>query len=139
MINYTKIAGMGEYRKKKKPKVKTKKDKKFVGPMTPKKRGERFNQLGGESARTTDRPRIKKEIGDVSPSSKKVQKEGVPNRKVVTGDKTGETVKVNPFTGYETGRTGTRKDSKAGGGKVNNKYFTGGMVNPSYGTDFDDR
>ena len=27
MVNYTKIAGMGEYRKKKKPKVKTKKDK----------------------------------------------------------------------------------------------------------------
>ena len=32
-----------------------------------------------------------------------------------------------------------RKDSKAGGGKVGNKYFTGGMVNPSYGTEFDDR
>jgi len=31
------------------------------------------------------------------------------------------------------------KNSKAGGGKVGNKYFTGGMVNPSYGTDFDDR
>jgi len=31
------------------------------------------------------------------------------------------------------------KDKKAGGGKVGNKYFTGGMVNPSYGTDFDDR
>ena len=28
---------------------------------------------------------------------------------------------------------------RAGGGKVGSKYFTGGMVNPSYGTDFDDR
>ena len=32
-----------------------------------------------------------------------------------------------------------KKDSKAGGGKINNKFFTGGMVNPSYGTEFDDR
>ena len=31
------------------------------------------------------------------------------------------------------------RDQRAGGGKVGNKYFTGGMVNPSYGTDFDDR
>ena len=28
---------------------------------------------------------------------------------------------------------------RAGGGKVGSKFFTGGMVNPSYGTDFDDR
>jgi hypothetical protein len=35
----------------------------------------------------------------------------------------------------------TAKEMKniSGGGKVNNKYFTGGMVNPSFGTDFDDR
>ena len=31
------------------------------------------------------------------------------------------------------------KDKRAGGGKVGSKFFTGGMVNPSYGTDFDDR
>ena len=31
------------------------------------------------------------------------------------------------------------RDQRAGGGKVGNKYFTGGMVNPSYGTEFDDR
>ena len=28
---------------------------------------------------------------------------------------------------------------RAGGGKVGSKFFTGGMVNPSYGTEFDDR
>ena len=28
---------------------------------------------------------------------------------------------------------------KAGGGKVKSKFFTGGTVNPSFGTDFDDR
>ena len=34
---------------------------------------------------------------------------------------------------------GKRKPLMAGGGKVGSKFFTGGMVNPSYGTDFDDR
>ena len=28
---------------------------------------------------------------------------------------------------------------RAGGGKVGNKYFTGGTVSPSFGTDYDDR
>ena len=32
-----------------------------------------------------------------------------------------------------------KKDSKAGGGKVKSKFFTGGTVSPSFGTDFDDR
>ena len=32
-----------------------------------------------------------------------------------------------------------KKDSKAGGGKVKSKFFTGGTVNPSFGTDYDDR
>ena len=31
------------------------------------------------------------------------------------------------------------RDQRAGGGKVGNKYFTGGMVNTSFGTDYDDR
>lgn len=30
-------------------------------------------------------------------------------------------------------------DRLKGGGKVGSKFFTGGMVNPSYGTEFDDR
>ena len=34
---------------------------------------------------------------------------------------------------------GKRKPLMAGGCKVGNKYFTGGTVNPSFGTDFDDR
>ena len=32
-----------------------------------------------------------------------------------------------------------RKDSKAGGGKVKSKFFTGGTVNPLFGGEFDDR
>ena len=39
----------------------------------------------------------------------------------------------------EAGKGSTLIDKRAGGGKVGNKYFTGGMVNPSYGTEFDDR
>ena len=34
---------------------------------------------------------------------------------------------------------GKRKPLMAGGGKVKSKFFTGGTVNPSYGTEFDDR
>ncbi len=32
-----------------------------------------------------------------------------------------------------------KKDSKASGGKVKSKFFTGGTVNPSFGGEFDDR
>ena len=32
-----------------------------------------------------------------------------------------------------------KKDSKAGGGKVKSKFFTGGTINPSFGGEFDDR
>ena len=32
-----------------------------------------------------------------------------------------------------------KKDSKAGGGKLKSKFFTGGTVNPSFGGEFDDR
>ena len=31
------------------------------------------------------------------------------------------------------------KDIQAGGGKVKSKFFTGGKVHASFGTDFDDR
>ena len=36
-------------------------------------------------------------------------------------------------------KPGQRKPLMAGGGKVGSKFFTGGSVNPSFGTDFDDR
>ena len=39
----------------------------------------------------------------------------------------------------KAGKGSTLIDKKAGGGKVGSKFFTGGMVNPSYGTEFDDR
>ena len=34
---------------------------------------------------------------------------------------------------------GRKKPLMAGGGKVKSKFFTGGTVNPSLGTDYDDR
>jgi len=32
-----------------------------------------------------------------------------------------------------------QRDNRRGGGKIKSKFFTGGTVNPSYGTEFDDR
>ena len=42
-------------------------------------------------------------------------------------------------TKIEQARKAKLHFGKAGGGKVGSKFFTGGMVNPSYGTEFDDR
>ena len=130
MKNYTKIAGMGEYRKKKKSKVKTKKDKSSI------------------------------KIKEVNPftKAKKVTKKGQPdtvyiepgkiNRPGPTGLARKKSRAVDRKSGFSRGVNydpelrevaEALKDKKAGGGKVGNKYFTGGMVNPSYGTEFDDR
>ena len=130
MVNYTKIAGMGEYRKKKKPKVKTKKDKSSI------------------------------KIKEVNPftKAKKVTKKGEPgtvyiepgkiNRPGPTGLARKKSRAVDRKSGFSRGVNydpelrevaEALKDKKAGGGKVGSKFFTGGMVNPSYGTDFDDR
>ena len=43
------------------------------------------------------------------------------------------------FEPKKAGKGSTLIDKKTGGGKVGSKFFTGGMVNPSYGTEFDDR
>ena len=39
----------------------------------------------------------------------------------------------------KAGKGSTLIDKKAGGGKVKSKFFTGGKVHASFGTDFDDR
>ena len=51
---------------------------------------------------------------------------------------------VGGQTSGERASRNTRREvdkinTKAGGGKVKSKFFTGGTVNPSFGTDFDDR
>lgn len=130
MVNYTKIAGMGEYRKKKKPKVKTKKDKssikiKEVNPFT---KAKKVTKKG--------------EPGTVYIEPGKINRPGptslARNKRRAVDRKSGFSRGVN-YDSELREITKALKDKKAGGGKVGNKYFTGGMVNPSYGTDFDDR
>ena len=130
MKSFTEIAGMGEFRKKKKPKVKTKKDKssikiKEVNPFTKAKKVTKKGELG----------KVYIEPGKI-------------NRPGPTGLARKKSRAVDHKSGFARGVNydselrevaEALKDKKAGGGKVGNKYFTGGMGNPSYGTDFDDR
>mgnify|MGYP001161411624 FL=1 len=150
MINYTKIAGMGEYRKKKKPKVKTKKDKPSRKVKT--KTGEKFRIKEVNPFTKAVSVKEKKRKVMENPTTYAVEPGNI-NRPGPTGltvrRNTGLAVdKKSGFTRSKKGSVADKeirevaealKDKKAGGGKVGNKYFTGGMVNPSYGTEFDDR
>tara|TARA_R100001224_G_scaffold56039_2_gene32998 strand:- start:393 stop:833 length:441 start_codon:yes stop_codon:yes gene_type:complete len=146
MINYTKIAGMGEYRKKKKPKVKTKKDKPSRKVKT----------------KTTKNFRIKEVNPFTKAVSVKEKKRNVMENPTTYAVEPGNINRPGPtsFARHKRGRavdydfgfargpkvdkeikevTKALKDKKAGGGKVKSKFFTGGTVNPSFGTDYDDR
>ena len=152
MINYTKIAGMGEYRKKKKPKVKTKKDKPSRKVKT--KTGEKFRIKEVNPFTKAVSVKEKKRKVMENPTTYAVEPGNI-NRPGPTGLTSRDTNKrglaVDKKSGFTASKRGSvldkeireitkaLKDKKAGGGKVGNKYFTGGMVNPSYGTDFDDR
>ena len=130
MKSFTEIAGMGEFRKKKKPKVKTKKDKssikiKEVNPFTKAKKVTKKGELG----------KVYIETGKI-------------NRPGPTGLARKKSRAVDRKSGFSRGVNydpelrevaEALKDKKAGGGKVKSKFFTGGTVNPSFGTDFDDR
>jgi hypothetical protein len=85
--------------------------------------------------------KINKLVGNKSPVAKAV---GLEKGNLV--DKTAE--KYNKIHGRDMAierakelekERKKKKDSKAGGGKVKSKFFTGGIVNPSYGGEFDDR
>jgi len=144
MIDYKKIAGMGENRKKKKPKVKTKKDKpsRKVKTKTTKnfriKEVNPFTKAVSVEDKRMDSP--KKNLGYVEPGN--INR---PGPTAVT--RRGRSPEYKSVIEKATSGEKLQKDikeiskavTKAGGGKVGNKYFTGGMVNPSYGTDFDDR
>ena len=130
MKSFTEIAGMGEFRKKKKPKVKTKKDKssikiKEVNPFTKAKKVTKKGELG----------KVYIEPGKI-------------NRPGPTGLARKKSRAVDRKSGFSRGVNydpelrevaEALKDKKAGGGKVKSKFFTGGTANPSFGTDFDDR
>ena len=197
MINYTKIAGMGEYRKKKKPapkKVEVKKKKEEApkakaAPVTPiikekikdkpkskpsfkppkaKARPERQEKSQGRFRGFVAPPRETKKETTPKPTTSSIMsatgKQGKNQRKFLRRQKAEKMKKdfktrgemsrhskkfdvkyMNPTISQrlKSGNLGpkTAKEMKniSGGGKVGNKYFTGGMVNPSYGGEFDDR
>ena len=145
MINYTKIAGMGEYRKKKKPKVKVKKDKpsrkvktkttkkfriKEVNPFTKAVRVQRKDQNVMEAPKTAY-----VEPGNINrpgPTAVTRRRENPERKYVIEKGISSEGLQKNI-------KEVTKAVTKAGGGKVKSKFFTGGTVNPSFGTDYDDR
>ena len=193
MKSFTEIAGMGEFRKKKKPapkKVEVKKKKEETpkakaAPVTPitrkeikdkpkknrpevKARPERQEKSQGQFRGFVAPPRETKKETTPKPTTSSIMsatgKQGKNQRKFLRGQKAEKMKKdfktrgemsrhskkfdvkyMNPTISQrlKSGNLGpkTAKEMKniSGGGKVNNKYFTGGMVNPSYGTDFDDR
>ena len=147
MVNYTKIAGMGEYRKKKKPKVKTKKDKPSRKVKT--KTGEKFRIKEVNPFTKAVSVKEKKRKVMENPTTYAVEPGNI-NRPGPTGltvrRNTG--LAVDKKSGFSRGVNydpelrevaEALKDKKAGGGKVKSKFFTGGTANPSFGTDFDDR
>jgi len=93
----------------------------------------------GNRKSSLNRPPVKGNVGEFKTSGEtKVEKERkrkvsfpVKNKSLDTSGK--RTTKI------EQARKAKLHFGKAGGGKVGSKFFTGGMVNPSYGTDFDDR
>ena len=165
MINYTKIAGMGEYRKKKKPETKKKEEapKAKAAPVTPITREKIKDKPKSEPSfkppKAKARPKIKEKSqgrfrGFVAPP-RKTKKETMPKTtgpgntssimKQTRKPKQFKKIEQGPYRGGNVLKNIVEqtpkkpRDQRAGGGKVGNKYFTGGMVNPSYGTDFDDR
>ena len=171
MINYTKIAGMGEYRKKKKSapkKVEVKKKKEAApkakaAPVTPiikeKIKDKPKSKPSFKPPKAKARPEKQEKSqgrfrGFVAPP-RKTKKETMPKTtgpgntssimKQTRKPKQFKKIEQGPYRGGNVLKNIVEqipkkpRDQRAGGGKVGNKYFTGGMVNPSYGTDFDDR
>jgi len=189
MINYTKIAGMGEYRKKKKPETKKKEEapKAKAAPVTPITREKIKDKPKSEPSfkppKAKARPKIKEKserpfrgVAPPSDTSKKettpkptttsfmsaTSKQGKNQRKFLRRQKA-EKMRKDFKTRGEMSKHSKKfdeslnrkiyekihgqsyddfikqRDNRRGGGKIKSKFFTGGMVNPSYGTDFDDR
>ena len=191
MKSFTEIAGMGEFRKKKKPETKKKEKapKAKAAPVTPitrekikdkpksepsfkppkaKARPERQEKSQSRFRGFVAPPRETKKETTPKPTTSSIMsatgKQGKNQRKFLRRQKAEKMKKdfktrgemsrhskkfdvkyMNPTISQrlKSGNLGpkTAKEMKniSGGGKVGNKYFTGGMVKPSYGTDFDDR
>ena len=171
MIDYKKIAGMGEDRKKKKPapkKVEIKKKKEEApkaktAPVTPITRKEIKDEPKSKPSFKPPKAKARPERKETSErrfrgfvaGPRETKKETMPKTtgpgntssimKQTRRPKQYKKIKQGPYTSGNVLKNIVEqipkkpRDQRAGGGKVGNKYFTGGMVNPSYGTDFDDR
>ena len=167
MKSFTEIAGMGEFRKKKKPapkKVEVKKKKEEApkakaAPVTPITRKEIKDKPKKNRPEVKARPERKKTLGrpfkNFVAAPRETKKETMPKTtgpgntssimKQTRRPKQFKKIEQGPYRGGNVLKNIVEqipkkpRDQRAGGGKVGNKYFTGGMVNPSYGTEFDDR
>ena len=96
----------------------------------------------GNRKSSLNRPPVKGNVGEFKTSGEtKVEKERKKRVRQTTfpvKDKSLDT-SGKKTTKIEQARKAKLHFGRAGGGKVGSKFFTGGMVNPSYGTDFDDR
>ena len=198
MKSFTEIAGMGEFRKKKKPETKKKKDergktkvtasrddvartdnkgarKRIIDspksepsfkPPKAKARPERQEKSQSRFRGFVAPPRETKKETTPKPTTSSIMsatgKQGKNQRKFLRRQKA-EKMKKDFKTRGEMSRHSKKydeslnrkiyekihgqsyddfikqRDNRRGGGKIKSKFFTGGMVNPSYGTDFDDR
>ena len=174
MKSFTEIAGMGEFRKKKKPETKKKKDERGKTKVTVSRDDVARTDNKGARKRIIDSPKSEPSFkppkakarpkrqeksqsrfrGFVAPP-RKTKKETMPKTtgpgntssimKQTRRPKQFKKIEQGPYRGGNVLKNIVEqipkkpRDQRAGGGKVGNKYFTGGMVNPSYGTDFDDR
>ena len=172
MINYTKIAEMGEYRKKKKSapeKVEVKKKKEEApkakaAPVTLITRKEIKDEPKSKPSFKPPKAKARPERKETSENGRfrgfaarprETKKETMPKTtgpgntssimKQTRRPKQYKKIEQGPYTSGNVLKNIVEqipkkpRDQRAGGGKVGNKYFTGGMVNPSFGTDYDDR
>jgi hypothetical protein len=98
---------------------------------TPEQKAKEKKDLKKRKDAMKSTPKEKKLVKKIN----KFLKEGKPTR----GGGVGGGVPRTPEDMLNIRSPGRKKPLMAGGGKVKSKFFTGGTVNPSYGTDFDDR
>ena len=93
----------------------------------------------GNRKSSLNRPPVKGNVGEFKTSGEtKVEKERKRKVSFPIKNKSLNT-RGNRTNKIEQARKAKISLQRAGGGKVGSKFFTGGMVNPSYGTEFDDR
>ena len=150
MIDYKKIANERfASPKKKKSKVKTKKDKPSRKVKTKTTKTFRIKEVNPFTKAVS----VKKKKRNVmeNPTTYAVEPGNIntsgPTGLTSTGRKS-RTLSIDSKSGFTRSTkadkeikeiTEALKDKKAGGGKIGSKFFTGGSIHASFGTEFDDR